>query len=453
MKKKFFRNIALCMLICLVLAALASCTTTPPTSDGTEAPSSTSESQETKPVESMVEVVRVVQPMKRGEKITAEKITTELVREAVVPLNALRTTEGIAGKYLTADVVKGDYIFPNKLSSTEIKELDIKEEVSYISVKAFVKAGADNADEIQKLIDSNPGRTLYFADGTYLLSKPLLISADPSKKVSFELSDYAVIKAADSWSSGDAMIRIGAKDAQGALSSGSCIKGGIIDGSGKANGISVEGGRDAVLTNISFKNTATAIVLGAFEGTDARTTVENSCIIGSGAESSVGISLESNANVVEIVEVNNCETGIKLSGRHNLMRNVHAVYSGTAAASRGFDDNGENNSYDYCYAESYAVGFYMGSKVKGSVYTNCYVFWTKDTATQTAFATEGKFLSNIRTCRADFNSSEAKSAYIKVGSEGGSGRVAWPLIKNKANIDDNTYESYLGTTTVTEILK
>ena len=55
---------------------------------------------------------------------------------------------------------------------------------------------ADVSDALQRIIDSNPNRTIYFPDGVYLISKPILTPAYPSKSVALELSNYAIIKAA-----------------------------------------------------------------------------------------------------------------------------------------------------------------------------------------------------------------------------------------------------------------
>lgn len=49
----------------------------------------------------------------------------------------------------------------------------------FVNVADFVAADgkSDAADGIQKLIDANPNRTLWFADGIYLLSKPICTPA------------------------------------------------------------------------------------------------------------------------------------------------------------------------------------------------------------------------------------------------------------------------------------
>ena len=91
----------------------------------------------------------------------------------------------------------------------------------------------DVADQIQKLIDDNPNRTIYFPDGVYVLGHPILTPADPKKSVDLQLSNYAVLKAADGWSSEEAMVRLGgecpANDIR-TIGSNYSFTGGIVDG-------------------------------------------------------------------------------------------------------------------------------------------------------------------------------------------------------------------------------
>ncbi len=407
------------------------------------------------PKEGEIEVVRTKVAMKKGEQITSDKVYIDYVKEENVPLNAIRELDKVVDKYLKADVVVGDYLFAGKIAASVEVEVEVAEDVAYVSVKDYVTAGEDSTDIIQKIIDDNPGRTLYFADGTYIISKPLLISADPAKKVSLDLSNYAIIKAADSWSAAEAMVRFGAKDVNTdnveVGSTSAYIRGGIVDGNGKAKGISVEAGRDNFISNVSVKNTTVGIILGSSVG-DARTTVENTNITGTFNDASVGMEITSNTNALENVQIDGSKVGVKLTGMNNILRNVHATYDGKAAASIGFEDKGKANSYDICFSENFAVGFYMGAEVMGSVYSGCYTFWNNDIETQTAYQSEGLFDSVIRTGRSDFDSTSANSAYLVVGAEGGSGKVLWPLIKNVANIDVKDYESYLAATKVIEIV-
>ena len=121
---------------------------------------------------------------------------------------------------------------------------------------------ADCADALQKLIDENPNRTIYFPDGTYILSHPVMTPADPKFSVSLSLSAYAVLKASDDWDSDEAMIRLGethrANDIR-TIGSNYYFAGGIIDGNGKANGISIDGGRETSVHDVSIKHTKIGI--------------------------------------------------------------------------------------------------------------------------------------------------------------------------------------------------
>ena len=80
-----------------------------------------------------------------------------------------------------------------------------------VVVTDFVPADGktDVADALQKVIDTHPNRTLYFPDGTYLLSKPIATPAEPTLSVDLQLSNYAVLKAAPGWTNTEAMVRLG----------------------------------------------------------------------------------------------------------------------------------------------------------------------------------------------------------------------------------------------------
>ena len=105
-----------------------------------------------------------------------------------------------------------------------------------VVVTDFVAADGktDVADALQKIIDANPNRTLYFPDGTYLLSKPIATPAEPTLSVDLQLSNYAVLKAAPGWTTTEAMVRLGGIHPANnirTLGSNYSFSGGIMDGS------------------------------------------------------------------------------------------------------------------------------------------------------------------------------------------------------------------------------
>ena len=83
--------------------------------------------------------------------------------------------------------------------------------LGYVVITDYVEAntGKDVSDAIQKVINENPMKTIYFPDGTYEISDTIVIPADTTKSVSFRLSNYATIKAANWSDKTKPMIRIG----------------------------------------------------------------------------------------------------------------------------------------------------------------------------------------------------------------------------------------------------
>lgn len=71
----------------------------------------------------------------------------------------------------------------------------------FINVTDFVAADgkADVSDAIQRLIEANPNRTLWFADGTCLLSKPICTPAAPRLSVDIQLSNHEIYTSVVCW--------------------------------------------------------------------------------------------------------------------------------------------------------------------------------------------------------------------------------------------------------------
>ena len=101
-----------------------------------------------------------------------------------------------------------------KGSDTTSPEVQTAKDKGYVVVTDYLRADgtSDVSDALQRVIDTNPNRTIFFPDGVYLISKPINTPADPSKSVALQLSNYATIRAAKGWSHQEAMIRLGGKD-------------------------------------------------------------------------------------------------------------------------------------------------------------------------------------------------------------------------------------------------
>jgi len=66
------------------------------------------------------EIVRIVQPVRKGTVISAQDIEVVEVGAHNLPLNLARTEDDVIGKYAAADLAPGDYILSSKVSFAPI---------------------------------------------------------------------------------------------------------------------------------------------------------------------------------------------------------------------------------------------------------------------------------------------------------------------------------------------
>ena len=261
------------------------------------------------------------------------------------------------------------------------------------------KSGDVSAD-VQRAIDENPNRTIYFPDGEYIISNPIITPADPEKSVSLRLSDFAVIRAADSWCSDEAMIRLGGKNPANDIFS--CftnygIDGGVIDCAGKARAVSIDSGRETYIRNTSIKNAVVGIHIkyGANYGS-SDSDVSSVNITGTGELNSVGVIIEGYDNTLTNMRIGNVFVGVDLIGAGNILRNVHPLYYITSPSYGHYEDsvgfrntNGRLNWFDYCYSDQFATAFHTSH---GGQYNNCYAYWySEEQSRHVAMASDGEF--------------------------------------------------------------
>ena len=96
-------------------------------------------------VSQKAEIIRVVQPIRTGDKITESMVQTVEVGGYNLPEDVLRQKESAVGKYATADLAVGDYIIPTKLSDAPAAEnaylynLDGSQQAISVSIKSFAE--------------------------------------------------------------------------------------------------------------------------------------------------------------------------------------------------------------------------------------------------------------------------------------------------------------------------
>ena len=277
----------------------------------------------------------------------------------------------------------------------------------YLVVTDYLPADGttDVSRPLQALIDENPNRTLFFPDGTYLLSRPILTPAHPERSVDLQLSNFACIRASEDWTSDEAMIRLGASHPANSIhipGSNYGLTGGIIDGAGRAKAVSIDGGRETCIRNTSIKNARIGVHIkyGANNGSsDADITGVN--ITGNGAADSIGVLIEGFDNTLTNMRIADVFTGVEIRGGGNMLRNIHPLFLlrpetyGRYEESVGFRILHGMNWFDYCYSDQFAVGFHTQG---GGVLKNCFCWWYSDQERlHLALRSDGPFFGSIDT--------------------------------------------------------
>ena len=326
-----------------------------------------------------------------------------------------------------------------------------------VSVADFMPTDGktDVADRIQRVIDEHPNRTIWFPDGTYLISKPICTPADPKRSVDLRLSNYAVLKAAPGWTNTEAMVRLGGiHPANNIRLVGSCYSftGGVIDGSGVAKGISIDSGRETKVRDVSMKFVSLGLhIKHGANNNSSDCDISDVNIVGNKKPGSIGVLIDACDNTLANMRIADMQIGVKLtrSAAGNLMRNLHPLYTSPMDQyddSAGFVDDSRNNSYDRCYSDHFATGFLFGRTAGNTVMDACIVFWYAPTKGRrhTAVKCVGRFLAQIENMQIGFKNSEAVNTVLDVGEKGGCGYLRDPRINMVlVRKDDTVYKDYL----------
>lgn len=323
----------------------------------------------------------------------------------------------------------------------------------YLNVTDYLPADGvtDVSDALNALIEENPNRTLFFPDGVYLLSKPILTPADPERSVALQLSCFARLKAAENWDSPEAMVRLGASHPKNdiyTVGSNYYFAGGIVDGSGVASGISIDGGRETVVRDVSIKHTKIGIHIkhGANSGSsDADISGVN--IVGNGARDSVGVLLDGYDNTLTNMRIARVFIGVHLKSGGNSLRNIHPLYTcdyTDYTESCGFWDEGGNNWYDYAYSDHFGIG-YRFAKGLASTVSNGFCWWyAPKGGRHAAIVCDGALDTLVTSLKIGFCGNQTENPVLVEGENAGRGRGCIDhLSVNLNEVSDHNYEKYL----------
>ena len=268
-----------------------------------------------------------------------------------------------------------------------------------------------------------------------------------------ELSNYAVLKAADDWSVDEAIVRLGAAEPWNNISTNGSnygIRGGIIDGNGIANGVSIDSGRETRIEGTSIKHTMVGVHIKHGANTNSSDAdVINVNIVGNGKPGSIGVLIVGSDNSFTNMRIASVQTGVKITrGGGNLFKNVHPLYiyekelEGYFEESVAFDVASGCHWFDICYSDQFATGFKL-SKHTAVNMNNCYCFWyTSKGNKQVGFEVEGELRSVLRACRVDFREDCTNRSYMKVEKTGGIGFIENPILRCSRS-DDKSYLDYV----------
>lgn len=317
----------------------------------------------------------------------------------------------------------------------------------YVMVTDYVNAdgSSDVADGLQKIIDDNPNRTIFFPDGVYLISHPLVTPADPTKAVHLVLANFAVLKASGDWKGG-ALVRLGGKDPYNSTSingSNYGIEGGIFDGSGLADGITIESGRETRVNHASIKHVINGIHIfyGANNGSSDADIVDCN-IIGDRQPGSTGIRIQGHDNTFTNIRLAGFCTGVLCQSGGNSLKNIHPLTGADYPNSIGFDVRNGNNWFDYCYSDHFAIGFKLAKGVVNH-FTFCWVWWYSDKVpSQTGIVCEGPMESVFYGLRTGFSKGFEPATLLKA-EKGGNGYIEASMIPGHKWTSDDVSDSYI----------
>ena len=287
------------------------------------------------------------------------------------------------------------------------------------------------AEAIQRLINANPNREIFFPDGTYLLEKPICTPADPRRSVALRLSNYAKFTAVSGWTNREAMVRLGAihpANDIGTPGSWYWMKGGIVDGNGVADGLSIDGGRETMVADVSMKRVRIGLHIkrGANSGS-SDCDIRNVNIVGNGASDSIGVLIDGYDNTLQNMRIAHVVRGVVCNAGGNCLRDIHPLFNGDWAfynQSVGFEINAGDVWGDFCYSDQFATGFRFGPR-GGGVYDRCFCYWYRSEKDMKHVACEcvGTFEAQVNNPTVRFKRKDAKNAFLKVGKSGGSGYI------------------------------
>lgn len=246
------------------------------------------------------------------------------------------------------------------------------------------------------------------------------------------------------------MLRMGAKEAANDIrtpGSNYSLSGGILDGSGVASGVSIEGGRETKVRDVSMKQVRIGLHIkwGANSGS-SDCDIADVNIVGNGAPDSIGVLLEGYDNTLRNMRIADVFAGVILRSSGNSLRDIHPLYTcdyTNYAESCGFHDENGNNWFDFCYSDHFAIGFRM-AEGRVSIYDNCFCMWyCAREERHTVVQADGSFDSVMTNLRVGFFDNSTENVLLAEGRPGGKGAFERIFVGADRTLTGEAYKAYL----------
>ena len=416
MKKRkniLFRLLGAILCVAMLLS-VAACTSSDDDTVG-DATDEVTES-ETEAVETMRVAVFSVKSMK-GNLLSKYRVELADVPVTELPIDPITSVEDVVGKYLIEDADKGTCVSSSMLSTMDPLVSAHGLGTDYVLISDVANKNTsikDMSEIIQIAINENPGKTIYFPDGTYELSKPIVIPSEEGKSVSFRLSNYAVFTPSSRWQAeSTALVQYGTKDSPKTQSGDHAdyFMGGVLDVNNKCTGIDVYGGGRLFINNVAIKNSKIGLHL---KPNSAYNDIENVNVTGPDWGSVKGIFVEGTNNTFVNMRIYRVTVGAHLTGGDNVLINIHPLFGGSRynnLDSIGFHDQSTGNRYSICYSDQFTIGFKIESQTR-SYFDTCFMYWWNPCTYQIGFLCTGEFNSII-------SDSKVSMGMVREASEGG----------------------------------
>ena len=436
----------LCAFLCLTLICgavfMTSCNQEEPSDTDEVEQGSESETTYVLNENGKVEVLVFNTDAPRGTKITKKMLDTVEMDPENLPRNVVTESAEITGKYATKDFYAGDYVIAKRVSGTkplEINDDTIRQEITksdseFLVVTDYVKpnTGKDLYSSLQLLINRNPGRTLYFPDGEYIISRSLTTTSEPESTVSFYFSSGAILKAASDWREEDgknALIALGAEKMVNNIrlpGSNFYVMGGIFDGNGKADGISIDAGRETLIKDIVIVNVRYGVYIKeGTNNTSSDSDIDDLTIVCNGRPSSVGIRAVGVDNTFTNIRISNAQTGFEIRGGDFVANCTVEGIKTDNFEIVGFACNYGSAFFSNCTAIDCTIAY----ELRGArgFFKQCTALWPSNFGTKHVAFKATTFKSSIVGCRAEFVDDSATNIFLMTTNDKGNGGVVSPI--------------------------